>query len=305
MILSIGEMYMEQHMTQPTTAQSIHPDTHIGTVTLRVSDLGRSLAFYEGVLGFQQRSRTAKEAVLSAQDDVLLLRLQELTGAPPQHRWSAGLYHVAILLPTQADLGEVLLRLANAKIPIGQGEHLVSQALYVSDPDGQGLELYRDRPREMWQWVNGQVKMVTEGFDLRPLMDAAQQSGQFWEVLPAGTRIGHIHLRVGDLAQARDFYHTILGFDITANLPGALFLSAGGYHHHIGLNTWQSQGAGPAPTDTVGLQEFVVALPHRAALSEVQERLVARNVAIEEQADNSIVVADPWRNRVKLLAVAA
>ena len=157
----------------------------------------------------------------------------------------------------------------------------------------------------MAMWLNGQVKMVTERLDLRLLTDAAQQSGQFWDVLPAGTTVGHIHLQVGDLAQARNFYHTILGFDITASVPGALFISAGGYHHHIALNTWRSRGAGPAPTNTAGLQEFVIALPHRAALSEVQERLVAHNVAIEEQTDNSIVVADPWHNRIKLLAVAA
>jgi catechol 2,3-dioxygenase len=296
---------MEQQITQPTTTQSIHPDTHIGTVTLRVSDIERSLAFYEGVLGFQPSSRTAKEVVLSAQDNVPLLKLQELTGAPPQPQWSAGLYHVAIVLPMVADLGQILLRLTNAKIPIGQGEHMVSQSLYTSDPDGNGLEIYHDRPRETWQWMNGQVQMVSHHLDLRSLIDAAQRDGQFWDVLPAGTRIGHLHLQVGDLAQARNFYHTILGFDITANLPGALFISAGGYHHHIALNTWQSQGAGPAPTDTVGLQEVVVTLPHRAALSEVQERLIAHNVAIEEQADNYILVADPWRNRIKLQAGAA
>ena len=295
---------MEQ---QPShlTPTSIHPATGIGPVTLRVANLDRSLSFYEGVLGFRHIERTPETAILGAQDGVPLLELHEVPGAPPQPRRSTGLYHVAILLPSRADLGRVLLRLAEAGLEIGQADHLVSEALYLSDPDGNGLEIYRDRPRSSWHWENGVVKMAADPIDLYALVEEGKRDALPWEVLPEGTRIGHIHLRVGDIPQAEHFYHTILGFDITAHMPGALFLSAGGYHHHIGLNTWQSRGAGPGPETTAGLQTFVIALPNQDALMEVQARLVAYGIPIHEQGDNFIVVADPWRNQIRLMVMPA
>lgn len=294
---------MAQQSTHPTPT-SIHPDTHIGTVTLRVANLNRSLNFYEDVLGFRTIERTPGMAILGAQDGSPLLELHELPGAPPQSHRSTGLYHVAILLPSRADLGRVLSRLVAAAWEIGQGDHLVSEALYLSDPDGNGLEIYRDRPRESWQWTNGRVQMATDPIDLYALMEEGKDALP-WEVLPAGTRIGHIHLRVGDIPQAERFYHTILGFDITARMPTALFLSAGGYHHHIGANTWQSRGAGPTPQNTAGLQSFVIALPNQEALADVRVRLVAHGIPIQEQGDNLIVVADPWNNQIRLMVVPA
>lgn len=292
---------MEQQSTQ-LTPTSIHPATHIGLVTLRVANLDRSLRFYEGILGFRRIEHAAGIATLGAQEGSPLLQLQEVPGAPPQPLRSTGLYHVAILLPSRADLGRELLRMAQAGLEIGQGDHLVSEALYISDPDGNGLEIYWDRPRASWHWENGRVQMATDPIDLYALIEEGKRDTLPWEVLPQGTTVGHIHLRVGNIPQAERFYHTILGFDITASMPSALFLSAGGYHHHIGMNTWQSRGAGPAPEHTAGLQTFVIALPNQDALKEVQARLAAHNVSIHEQG-NDLIVLDPWHNQIKFVVV--
>jgi len=289
---------MEQQSTH-LTPTSIHPDTHIGLVTLRVANLDRSLNFYEGILGFRRIERTAGAAILGAQEGPPLLELQEMPGASPQPLRSTGLYHVAILLPSRADLGRELLRMATAGLEIGQGDHLVSEALYISDPDGNGLEIYWDRPRASWHWEQGRVQMAADPIDLYALMEEGKRDALPWEILPVGTRVGHIHLRVGDIEQAEHFYHTILGFDITASMPSALFLSAGGYHHHIGMNTWQSRGAGPAPKTTAGLQTFVIALPNQDALREVRARLAAHGVSSHEQGDD-LIVADPWHNQIRL-----
>lgn len=291
-----------QHQSTHLTPSSIHPETGIGLVTLRVANLDRSLRFYEGLLGFRRIERTAGTALLGAQEGPPLLELHEMPGAPPQPRRSTGLYHVAILLPNRADLGRILLRLTQAGWEIGQADHLVSEALYLSDPDGNGLEIYRDRPRESWHWEHSMVQMAIDPIDLDALMEEGKRDALPWEVLPAGTRVGHIHLRVGDIPQAEHFYHTILGFDITAHMPGALFLSAGGYHHHIALNTWQSRGAGAAPRTTAGLQAFVIALPNQDALMEVRARLAAHGIPIHEQGD-TLTVADPWHNQIRLMVV--
>ncbi len=291
---------MEPSSTQRAST-SIHPDTAIGLVTLGVADLDRALGFYEGLLGFRRIERAPGLAVLSALSGPPLLALRELPGALPQPKRSTGLYHVAILLPSRADLGQILSRLIEAGEPIGQSDHLVSEALYLSDPDGNGLEIYRDRPRESWSWANGTVKMAIDPLDLDALSEEGKRALP-WAGLPAGTRIGHIHLQVADIPQAEHFYHAILGFDITARMPGALFVSAGGYHHHIGMNTWQSRGAGPAPENSAGLRSFVIALPHREALAAVRARLAASAVDMREQED-TIEVADPWRNQIRLMVV--
>lgn len=290
---------MEQSVThaEPT---SIHPATHIGLVTLRVADLQRSLNFYEQILGFQRLEHTPNRAVLGTDERVPLLALEELPGASPQPRYAAGLYHVAILTPSRASLGRVLMRLAENGVEVGHGDHLVSEALYISDPDENGLEIYQDRPRSTWQWANGSVSMATKAVNLRSLLEDGKNNPQLGDLLTSGTRIGHIHLQVADIPQAEHFYHDILGFDITARMPQALFISAGGYHHHIGMNTWQSLNAPPAPKTGAGLQTFVVALPHQQARAEVVARLAAHNIATQEQ-DGVVIVADPWNNLVHLV----
>ena len=292
---------MSTEQQASSVATSIHPGTNIGLVTLRVANLERSRRFYEGILAFQPIEQTPGRVVLGDQDKQLLLELIEVPGAAPQPRRATGLYHVAFLFPTRADLGRELLRVARAGLQVGQGDHLVSEALYISDPDDNGLELYRDRPRSEWRWTNGAVQMATDPVDIRSLVEEGERDAEPWEVIPAGTRVGHIHLQVGDIQEARRFYSTILGFDITADLSehGALFVSAGGYHHHIGLNTWHSRGAKPTPANAAGLQTYVIAIPSREGLQEVKERLVAHQVPFEEGED-SIRVNDPWSNSILL-----
>jgi catechol 2,3-dioxygenase len=288
----------DQPTSNAATQVAIHPDTYIGPVTLRVADLDRSLDFYQGILGFRVIERYTGGAVLGSEDGSPLLELREVRGAPPQPRWSTGLYHVAILLPSRPDLGQALIRMARAGLDIGQADHLVSEALYISDPDGNGLEIYRDRPRSEWAWDNGTVRMAVDPLDLHAIMEEGRSAERQWDVIPAGTRVGHIHLQVGDIARARQFYHDILGFDVVALMPGAIFLSAGGYHHHIGANTWQSRGAAPAPDTGAGLHEFVVAVPDRAALEDVKARLEANGIPVQEE-QGALVAADPWQNRIR------
>src|SRR6059058_2861943 len=266
-------MSTEQQATSAAT--SIHPGTNIGLVTLRVADLERSRRFYEGILAFQPIEQAPGKVVLGGQDKRPLLELIEVSGAAPQPRRATGLYHVAILFPTRADLGRELLRVARAGLQIGQGDHLVSEALYISDPDDNGLELYRDRPRSEWHWTNGMVEMATDPVDIRGMVAEGERDAEPWEVIPAGTRVGHIHLQVGDIKEAREF------------------------HHHIGLNTWHSRGAKPTPEDAAGLQTFVIAIPSREGLQEVKARLLAHQVPFEEQED-LIRLNDPWSNQILL-----
>ncbi|MDQ2784558.1 MAG: VOC family protein, partial [Chloroflexota bacterium] len=214
-----------------------------------------------------------------------------------------GLYHFAILVPTRADLGRWVRHWLELGLPLGQGDHLVSEALYLSDPDENGIEVYRDRPRDEWHWANGQVLMGAGPVDIRGLLADAERANEPWTGLPAGTRLGHIHLQVGDIAQAATFYHDILGFDIVSAMPSALFVSAGGYHHHIGLNTWHSKGAAPAPADMVGLRFFTVNFPTEEARRDVLDRIAAAGLPTTQTGD-TVAVQDPWQNTLLLKAMS-
>lgn len=297
---------MMQKQTLQTTSTSIHPDTQLGLVALTVADLDRSVSFYRDVLGFQLLREEAEEAVLGA-GGTPLLALHGLPGAgpaPTNVNGLTGLYHFAILVPTRADLARSLLHLVESGYPLGgASDHLVSEALYLSDPDGNGIEIYRDRPRNEWPSVNGKIQMVTDPLDLRALIAEAQADPRPWKGLAEGTRLGHMHLQVADIPQARDFYHGTLGFDIMFDLErmGALFVSAGGYHHHLGLNTWHSRGGRPAPEGSAGLRYFSVQLPDAEALEQVLDRLDQAGVPYRRE-DGGVVVEDPWRNGILMTA---
>lgn len=282
-------------------ATAIDPATEVGVVSLTVSDLARSVAFYTDAIGLTLLDRDGGAATLGVAGAPLLM-LTERPGArawPREQSSYTGLYHFAILLPTRADLGRWVRHWLELGLPLGQGDHIVSEALYLSDPDENGIEVYRDRPREGWQWSNGRVRMGGGPVDIRGLLREAEQAGEPWAGMPAGTHLGHIHLQVGDIAQAAAFYHGILGFDIVAEMPSALFVSAGGYHHHLGLNIWHSKGAPPAPADTVGLRFYTIDFATEEARQAVLDRIAAADIPSTRTGD-VVAIEDPWQNTILL-----
>ena len=230
-------------------------DAHIGQVSLTVRDLQRSLSFYQDILGFEEVS----PGRLAPRGGRVLVELQERSDAIAKPRRSSGLYHFAILVPSRAALGRSLRRLAERQWPIsGAADHLVSEALYLDDPDGLGIEIYRDQPRDAWRTANGELAMATDPLDLQALYEEPGAEIP-WSGLEAGTIMGHVHLHVPHLDIAESLYCDRIGFDpIVRRYPGALFVSAGGYHHHLGLNTWVGVGAPPPPENAVGLRAFTI-----------------------------------------------
>jgi catechol 2,3-dioxygenase len=275
------------------------PRTNLGHVHLRVADLDRSLEFYEQVLGFRVHRREEDNVYLGVGGEDLLV-LTESPGAKPRPRNTTGLYHFAILLPDRTSLARSLRRLVEKDYPLwGASDHLVSEALYLDDPDGNGIEIYRDRPRGEWRWREGQVEMDTRRLDLGGLL-AEPGSERPWEGLPTGTSIGHVHLHVRDLDEAKRFYHGTLGFDVMTRYGNqALFVSAGGYHHHVGLNTWAGAGAAPPPDGSVGLRYFAVRLPEASELERVVRRLREDGVTFEERP-GSILLRDQSGNGISI-----
>lgn len=257
------------------TRGAIDPATRLGYVALTVADLQRSLDFYKDAIGLELLARDANSAAMGA-GHLPLLELHEQAGASPWPRGGrgyTGLYHFALLLPTRADLGRWLTHWLELALPApGQGDHLVSEALYLEDPDGHGIEIYRDRPREEWRWRGGRVVMASDPVDVRGLLAAARDEGADWSGLAAGTTLGHIHLQVHDIGEASRFYQQLLGFEVMADMPSALFLAAGGYHHHIGMNVWHSKGARTAPEHSVRLLYYTVDLPPGGATDELRLR---------------------------------
>lgn len=240
-------------------------DTHIGQVSLTIRELGRSLAFYREVLGFTEIGRRGEGAAsgvvtLAPPGGRTLIELHEQTNAIARPRRSAGLFHFAILVPSRAALGRSLRRLDDQRWPLsGAADHLVSEALYLDDPDGLGIEIYRDRPRDEWRRAaSGELAMATDPLDLKSVSDEPGAETP-WAGLDPGTVVGHVHLHVPDLADAEALYCGRIGFEPTVRgYPGALFVAAGGYHHHLALNTWMGAGVPPPPENAVGLRGFTI-----------------------------------------------
>lgn len=273
--------------------------TTIGSVALTVSDLSRALAFYQEHLGFELQKHEHAEAMLGAGDRELL-RLKENPEAR-QVRGRTGLYHFAILVPNRLELARILRHFAEKGTRMqGFSDHLVSEALYLADPDGNGIEVYRDRPRFEWPYRDGKLQMATDPLDLQAILSELPEEDQPWQGLPAGTTIGHIHLHVSDISRDEAFYRDVLGFQlITRYPPAASFLGAGGYHHHVGINVWAGAGAPPPPEDAVGLRWYAIDLPSEDAREEVLHRLEKAGIK-PEMRDDGVFVRDPAANGILL-----
>lgn len=274
------------------------PNTFIELVELKVADLQRSLEYYENIIGFKVLEKQADKVFLTADGKTALLSIEQPADIMPAQQKTTGLYHFALLLPTRADLGAILRHFAELNIRIGAGDHLVSEALYLNDPDGNGIEIYSDRPDSEWKWENEFVEMATLQIDAQSIL--AEGESTPWNGLPAGTVMGHIHLHVSELDTTKEFY-IALGFDVmTPNYPGALFMGSGKYHHHVGLNTWAGVGAPPTPENVVGLKAFSVVYPSDEALQAALSNVKAFGTDIVD-VNSIFTVKDPSQNKIKLM----
>lgn len=275
-------------------------DIRLGRVKLQIADLARSLEYYERVLGLREVSRDGDRVVLGPHgDDTAVIELEEKQGvAPVPRRGRLGLYHFAIRVPDRAALGRFVAHLSNVGVSAGASDHLVSEAIYLYDADGLGIEVYADRPPSTWRREAGQLVMATEPLDLRDVIDAA--GGEPWTGMPPGTTMGHIHLHVGDLTSAEAFYHVAVGFDkVVWSYPGALFLSVGGYHHHLGVNTWAA-GAVPAGAHDARLLEWEILMPAGEDVADVVRSLEGAGHAV-----SSGLVRDPWGTALRFSPASA
>lgn len=283
--------------------------TRLGPVRLQVGDLERSLAFYGEVLGLELLERAPGSAVLGTASPARrpLVELRERRGARPSPgRGRTGLFHFALLLPDRPALARFVRHLETIGVRAGAGDHLVSEAFYLQDPDNLGIEIYADRPRSAWRRVGRELRMTTDPVDVAGLVvDAGEER---WQGMPADSVMGHVHLHVGDLDAASAFYSEALGFDRTVwGYPGALFLAAGGYHHHLGTNLWAGRGAAAPSADEAQLLEWTIDLPGLPALAAAVASLESAGSAVAHStttgSEAEAVVLDPWGTPVRLRAV--
>ena len=274
-------------------------NTRLGLVHLKVSNLSTSLNFYQRSLGLQVHRQAGKAAYLgSGQKDFLVLT--EIRDATLPHR-NSGLYHFAVLVPTRLALGQFLQNLVNTQTQVqGMVDHIVSEAIYLPDPDGNGIEFYRDKPKEQWQYEpNGDIRMANLPLDVDGVM-AELDKGDPWEKMAGGTVLGHMHLHISQIANGINFYKDIIGLDLMMEWGRtAAFMSSGGYHHHLGINTWNGVGATPPPLNSVGLDHFTVELPNFSDLEIVLSRAEKANL-VTKKRDDGYLIKDPSQNGVLL-----
>ncbi len=311
MRVSTQDMFGDSPRAEPATPGSYGeaprrrrlPDAaSVGAVHLQIADLDRSVAYYNATLGLRVVRREVGRVALAAYgDDRVLVELHEQRRVRPAGRGRLGLYHFAILLPDRSALGRFVRHLGEHGARAGAADHLASEAFYLTDPDGLGIEVYADRPRSTWQRIGRELMLATDPIDLDSLLAAAGDAP--WTGMPAGTVMGHVHLHVGDLAAASDFYSEGLGFDrMIWRYPGALFLGAGGYHHHVGVNTWAGPAARPARDDDARLLEWTLELPDADAVAAVGASMRRGGHGTVDASGDGYVVRDPWGTAVRVRA---
>lgn len=298
-------------MNQPQTKSefSIHPKTMTGHISLTVANMDNQLAFYQQAMGFKLHWREENRAGLGA-GGADLLRLTEQPNVK-KYRGVTGLYHVAYLFPNRRELAIAMARLFALKYPNSPTDHIMTKTTYLDDLEGNGIELYCESPEDgTWTMGNGKFETYRkdgswsngrEPLDVDALFSHLKENDSLDAPIPPDARIGHVHLHVRNVDEAVDFYHGVIGFDVMGNAPAmqAAFISAGGYHHHLGLNTWQGRGAPPPPPDAVGLRHFTVELPNQQALDEVIARVDKAGIA-SNKTDDGLLIYDPSQNGVVL-----
>ena len=274
------------------------PCKYVESLELKIMDIERSIRYYETIIGFRVLEREKKRAVLTANGKTPLLTLIEPEGVSAKEPHRTGLYHFALLLPNRSDLADFLQSLVKLNVRIGASDHHVSEAIYLQDPDDNGIEVYVDRDDSNWIWNEKEVHMTTEPLNARDLLQAGTKEG--WKGLPEGTIMGHIHLHVGDLAEAEKFYCDGLGFDVVTRYGGqALFISSGGYHHHIGLNVWNGQHIPAASPNSTGLEDYTIVYPDDKDREEAVLRIKALGAEVTKINDIYEVI-DPFGMKIHL-----
>jgi catechol 2,3-dioxygenase len=274
----------------------------IGAVALVVRDLDRMRSFYENLLGLAEIDREGPVVRLGTPGGVTLLELEHRPDAKPDDRREAGLYHTAFLMPTRADHARWIVHLRRKGFEItGASDHGVSEAFYLDDPEGNGIEVYNDRPRERWTWEDDLIVMQTRPLDIDAIVREVDDRTAHEPVAPEGLRVGHIHLRVGNLDTAEDFYRGPVGLDLTRRRGGATFMSSGGYHHHVGANVWHSNGAARRDPDRAGLSWFVMEAAGEAELASIRSRVSGTDAPVSPHS-SGFETADPWGNRIRFVA---
>ena len=272
---------------------------HIGAVGLAVRDLETMEAFYQSLLGLSIIDRTSSCSRLGA-GGAAFLELEQKPDLKPDDERTAGLYHTAFLFPTRADHARWVMHIARNHVKLtGASDHGVSEAFYLDDPEGNGVEVYNDRPPELWQHDGDLIVMPTKPLDVQDLIRAGDATMGYIEA-PAGLRIGHIHLRVGNVEKAEEFYRGAVGLDLTRRRGGATFMSSGGYHHHVGANVWHSDGAGARTDDRSGVAWFAMQTADDQTLGAVRARLTDSKAPVTE-LPNGIETVDPWGTRVRFV----